>query len=97
MPTLQPHSAELQALLDAVRADFERDDLRLILADWLDERDDPRGEMIRLSCGWAAEEHNSPQRDRLEFHLGLGEALAFGVARLAHGGWPPTRAAAVVR
>jgi uncharacterized protein (TIGR02996 family) len=70
MPALMTHSDALQAFLDAVRDDFESDAPRLALANWLDARDDPRGEMIRLSCGWAAEEHNSPQRDELDFRLG---------------------------
>ena len=35
-------------LLQAIKADPENDALRLILADWLEEHGDPRGEFLRL-------------------------------------------------
>jgi uncharacterized protein (TIGR02996 family) len=69
MPKLLPHSPELQALLDAVRANVEDPAPRLALADWLDERDDPRGEMVRLAHAFDTEEFNSPQRDAAEVAL----------------------------
>src|SRR5438270_1506512 len=37
-------------LLDAVCADPDDDGPRLLYADWLDERGDPRGEFIRVQC-----------------------------------------------
>ncbi len=52
-----------QGFLDAILADSEDDTPRLILADWLDERDDPRGEFIRVQCTLAkmpALDRNSP-------------------------------------
>jgi uncharacterized protein (TIGR02996 family) len=41
-------SADLDGLLAAVRAEPDDDAPRLILAGWLEERGDPRGELIRL-------------------------------------------------
>jgi uncharacterized protein (TIGR02996 family) len=38
------------AFLRAVLADPDDDEPRLVYADWLEERDDPRGEFIRLQC-----------------------------------------------
>jgi uncharacterized protein (TIGR02996 family) len=38
------------AFLDAIRAAPDDDAPRLIYADWLDERGDPRGEFIRVQC-----------------------------------------------
>lgn len=37
-------------LLAAVYADPDSDDARLVYADWLSERGDPRGELIQLQC-----------------------------------------------
>jgi uncharacterized protein (TIGR02996 family) len=39
---------EAAAFLEAIRADPADDTTRLVFADWLDERDDPLGEFIRL-------------------------------------------------
>jgi len=43
---MSQENAFLQAILD----DPDNDDLRLVYADWLEERGDPRGEFIRLQC-----------------------------------------------
>jgi uncharacterized protein (TIGR02996 family) len=51
----------LQAILD----DPDDDAVRLIYADWLQERDDPRGEFIRLQCA-LANGVNGERRSRLE-------------------------------
>src|SRR4029450_12736445 len=48
------HGPELRALLAACHADPDDDTPRLVLADWLDEHDDPRGECVRLQCQLAA-------------------------------------------
>ena len=46
-----PPSADLLALLNACRADPVSDLPRLVLADWLDEHDDPaRAEFLRVQC-----------------------------------------------
>ncbi len=38
---------------------------RLIFADWLDEHDDPRGELIRIQCALAHLPRSDPQRNSL--------------------------------
>lgn len=43
---MTPEEAFLEAILD----DPDADDVRLIFADWLEERGDPRGEFIRVQC-----------------------------------------------
>ena len=48
------------AFLQAVLAEPEDDAPRLIYADWLEERGDPRGAFIRLQCAW----NGSAQRTR---------------------------------
>jgi uncharacterized protein (TIGR02996 family) len=42
------HGPELRALLAACHAHPDDDTARLVLADWLQERDDPRGELVRV-------------------------------------------------
>jgi uncharacterized protein (TIGR02996 family) len=44
-----------RALLDAILRDRDADGPRLIYADWLGERGDPRGELIRVQCTLAAD------------------------------------------
>ena len=44
---------EEAALLDRVCADPDDDGPRLVFADWLDERNDPRGEFIRVQVALA--------------------------------------------
>jgi uncharacterized protein (TIGR02996 family) len=41
---------EVLAFLADIKENPEDDTPRLVLADWLEERDDPRGEFIRLQC-----------------------------------------------
>jgi uncharacterized protein (TIGR02996 family) len=41
---------EHQAFLSAIHADPEDETTRLVYADWLEERGDPRGEYLRLDC-----------------------------------------------
>lgn len=63
-------SAELDALLDAIRANPEDDLPRLALADWCLEQADPatqaRGEFIHCRCRAAALPVDDPARGRLE-------------------------------
>lgn len=47
--------------LAAIRADLESDTPRLIFADWLEERGDPRAQLIRVQC----EQANNPAGGRL--------------------------------
>jgi uncharacterized protein (TIGR02996 family) len=39
-----------QGFRSALLADPEDTTTRLVYADWLEERDDPRGEFLRLEC-----------------------------------------------
>src|SRR5262245_56818171 len=48
-----------------IRAHPEDDGPRLVYADWLDERGDPRGEFIRVQCELARLPHGGPDRERL--------------------------------
>ena len=61
--------AELRAFLAAVRSAPDDDAPRLIFADWLEDHGDPRGEMIRLSCEFAAPDTPAPRRQELEERL----------------------------
>jgi uncharacterized protein (TIGR02996 family) len=52
---------EDEAFLTAIRTQPADSTSRLVYADWLDERDDPRGEYLRLLCaaaGWARAAEN---------------------------------------
>ncbi|MBM4779828.1 MAG: TIGR02996 domain-containing protein [Archangiaceae bacterium] len=49
-PTNLPLDSTGQKLLDAVLADADDLESRLVFADWLVERGDPRGEFIQLQC-----------------------------------------------
>ena len=44
----------------------ESDEPRLIYADWLEERDDPRGEFIRVQCALSQDRLDSTERQRLK-------------------------------
>ena len=44
------HSPEEWAFHQTVLESPDDEDIRLIFADWLDDRDDPRGEFIRIQC-----------------------------------------------
>jgi uncharacterized protein (TIGR02996 family) len=60
------------AFLEAIAQEPDNDALRLIFADYLDERDDPRGEFIRVQielAGMAHEDPLAPSLRRREFEL----------------------------
>jgi uncharacterized protein (TIGR02996 family) len=59
------HGRELRALLAACHADPDDDTPRLVLADWLQEHDDPRGELMRLQVRLAAMSAGDPEYDTL--------------------------------
>jgi uncharacterized protein (TIGR02996 family) len=61
---------EDQALLRAARAAPDDDTPRLIYADWLEERADPRGEFIRLQCTLAKMSPRDPRFRELEAREG---------------------------
>jgi uncharacterized protein (TIGR02996 family) len=52
----------VQGFLQAIIENPEEDDVRLIFADWLDERDDPRGEFIRIQVARARAEGDELQQ-----------------------------------
>lgn len=56
---------ELRALLRACHEHFDDDTPRLVLADWLEEHDDPRGACVRLQCQLAALPAGAPEYDDL--------------------------------
>ncbi|WP_029630347.1 TIGR02996 domain-containing protein [Zavarzinella formosa] len=58
-------TAEEAAFLELVCASPEDDVPRLVFADWLDERDDPRGEFIRIQCALARLSPADPNRPTL--------------------------------
>src|SRR5206468_7966092 len=51
-----------EAFIQAIIADPDDDAPRLIYADWLDERGDPRGEFIRVQCALARMDEWDPRR-----------------------------------
>src|SRR5438477_7893874 len=59
-------SAEELAFLSRIREQPEDNGPRLIFADWLDERGDPRGEFIRVQCALARLPADDPRRADLE-------------------------------
>jgi uncharacterized protein (TIGR02996 family) len=56
------------AFLQAILENPDDDAPRLIYADWLEERGDPRGEFIRIQCQLAALSANHERRSVLERH-----------------------------
>lgn len=56
------------AFLQAILENPDDDAPRLIYADWLEERGDPRGELIRIQCQLAALSDNDERRSVLERH-----------------------------
>jgi uncharacterized protein (TIGR02996 family) len=59
------HGPDLRALLAACHAEPDDDTPRLVLADWLDEHDDPRGELVRVQCRLHALPAGDPSYDAL--------------------------------
>jgi uncharacterized protein (TIGR02996 family) len=54
------------AFLEAICEEPDDDTVRLIFADWLEERGDPRGEFIRIQCAVAAMPEEDERRKTLE-------------------------------
>jgi uncharacterized protein (TIGR02996 family) len=52
--------------LQAVREDPDDDGVRLVYADWLEERGEPRGEFIRADCALGRLKADDPRRPALE-------------------------------
>src|SRR5437763_251733 len=60
-PVMSDTTPFLQAILDDTGSDAPR----LVFADWLDERGDPHGELIRVQCAIARRRHDDPNRPPL--------------------------------
>jgi uncharacterized protein (TIGR02996 family) len=67
-----------EQLLIAIAENLDDDDVRLIYADWLLERDDPRGEFIQLQIQSGRHQPTSMQREREENLLEAGKDLWAG-------------------
>jgi uncharacterized protein (TIGR02996 family) len=70
MPPSEASADALRGLLAACKADPDDDGLRLILADWLEERGDPRGTLVRLQV----ERSRLPEWDARQADLARREA-----------------------
>src|SRR6266545_2028012 len=57
---------EQDAFLEAILQEPDNLELRQIFADWLEERCDPRGELIRVQCSLAALPEGDERRAELE-------------------------------
>src|SRR4051794_27520062 len=67
---------EDEAFVAAIRAQPTDDTLRLVYADWLDERDDPRGAFLRLEYRLHGMHEADPDYRKLQQQLGaLGGPL----------------------
>jgi uncharacterized protein (TIGR02996 family) len=79
--------AFLQAILENLDDDFPR----LVLADWLEEHDDPRGEFIHIQCRLARMDADDAQRDEMEAREGellrLHQDEWLGTIRPLLSGW----------
>jgi uncharacterized protein (TIGR02996 family) len=58
-----------EAFLAAVLAEPDNDAVRLVYADWLEERGDPRAEFIRVQCALAKKGTKDPRRAAREREL----------------------------
>jgi uncharacterized protein (TIGR02996 family) len=61
---------EEQAFLDHLKADPSDDVTRLVYADWLEERGDPRGAWLRAEHELAATSEDDPRYDALDLEVG---------------------------
>src|SRR5262245_37903238 len=63
---LSPRQQEtLTSLLFAAHADLDDEAPRLVLADWLEEHDDPRAELVRLSLAASRLRYDDPRARQL--------------------------------
>src|SRR5262245_57924927 len=92
---VKPPRPEVLAFLQAIKENPDDDAPRLVLADWLEERGDLRGEFVRLQCQRAQREREGvavrPDRREtklLEKHKAewLGLLAEKGISTEFHGG-----------
>jgi uncharacterized protein (TIGR02996 family) len=57
------------AFLRAILANPTDNAARLVYADWLEERGDPRADFLRVDCALAALKKRDPRRDKLQARL----------------------------
>jgi uncharacterized protein (TIGR02996 family) len=55
-----------EAFVEAIADDPDDDAPRLVYADWLEERGDPHGELIRVQCALATMGKDDPRREELQ-------------------------------
>jgi uncharacterized protein (TIGR02996 family) len=65
MSANRPPRPEVLAFLQDIKQNPDDDTPRLILADWLEEHDDPRGEFLRVQCELARIPRKHPRRNAL--------------------------------
>jgi carbon storage regulator len=65
-PQPRPFSLEEAAFFQAIAADPGDEDIRLVFADWLEERGDPLGEFLRTQCRLASLPLGNSDRQGLE-------------------------------
>jgi uncharacterized protein (TIGR02996 family) len=81
----RPIDAEEAGLLAAIAAAPDDEAPRLVYADWLTQRDDPRGELIALQCELEHLEPGNPERVRLTARaLRIAEARPPIAGKLRH-------------
>src|SRR5262245_57451036 len=73
------------SFLRAIADDPERDGPRLVFADWLTERGDPRGELIRLQVELARPGPQLPDHEVRVAALVAGQQERLRALNLAHG------------
>jgi uncharacterized protein (TIGR02996 family) len=74
---VRPLTAEDRSFFHAIVSAPDDDTPRLIYADWLQDRDDPRGEFIRLQCQLARIKYNGrPNKRRDQLQERVNELLA---------------------
>src|SRR4051812_17317548 len=60
------HSAEFRALLEEAKSEPEDDIPRRVLADWLQDHDDPRGEFLSVQMRRSSLAAEDPEQESLE-------------------------------
>jgi carbon storage regulator len=66
VPRRWPRSPEERAFVQAVQGNPDDEGLRLVFADWLEERGDPLGELLRIQCALVRRPAQDPRRWELE-------------------------------
>jgi carbon storage regulator len=70
-PALPPRSPEEIPFLQAIQENPDDEGIRLVFADWLEERADPLGDLIRTQCQLAKLPPTDNRRHALEVRDGI--------------------------